>query len=292
MEKELSEIRKEIVEARNLVIKNDNLLKNLGSDLKVMAKKQEAFEKKQWISSAVAYLVFAGLSATAGILGAQGYVAQARSEISTLTTQAEEATASAKAAREELTATRDASRAALAAYQKLESGSPEDREKAVAALTAVDRTKISKLEARALDDRGSNIIQSLANEKFEAGKNDFRRNDWAGTVSNLTKALQLWPDHPQADEYAFYLGNAAIQTRQWELAAESLQRFVDKASGRTNKDFAHLLLGQAYDQLGKKDKAEEILRQGMANYGSSQHYNAMRGLLSRMRKAETAAAAQ
>ena len=33
MEKELAEIRKEIIEARNLVIKNDNLLKNLVADI-------------------------------------------------------------------------------------------------------------------------------------------------------------------------------------------------------------------------------------------------------------------
>lgn len=290
MEKELAEIRKEIIEARNLVIKNDNLLKNLGSDLKVMAKKQESFERKQWISSAVAYAVFAALAATAGILGAQGYVAQARSEIASLTTQAEEATESARIAREELNAAREASRAALAAYQKLDASGAAEREKAAAALVAVDRTKISKLEARALDDRGREIIQQLANEKMEAGKQAFRRSDWAGTVANLTKALELWPDHPQADEHAFYLGNAASQSRQWELAAENLQRFVDKAAGRTNKDFAYLLLGQAYDQLGRKDRAEEVLREGINGYPASQFNKSMRGLLSRIRKTQTAGA--
>ena len=290
MEKELAEIRKEIIEARNLVIKNDNLLKNLGNDLKVMAKKQESFERKQWISSAVAYVAFAALSATAGILGAQGYVAQARSEIESLTTQAQEATAAAATAKEELASARDASKKALDAYLKLDAGSADEREKAASALVAVDRAKISRLEARALDDRGRVIVQQLANEKLDAGRTAFLRQNWKEAVDSLTKGMQLWPEHPQADEHAFYLGAAATETRQYDVAAANLQRFIDKADGRKNKDYAHLLLSTAYESLGQKDKAEAVLRKGIAEYPASQFYNPMRNRLSRLRKAATAAA--
>ena len=290
MEKELADIRKEIVEARNLTIKNDNLLKNLGSDLKVMAKKQESFERKQWISSGVAYLAFAALAATIGILGAQGYVAQARSEIETLRTTAEEATAAASAAKEELAATREASAAAMAAYLKLDAGTAEEREQAASALASIDKTKLTRLEARALDDRGRTIIQQLADEKYGAGRNAYLRREYKSAVSSIGKAMQLWPDHPQADEHAFYLGSAAMETRQYDVAAENLQRFIDKAQGRKNKDYAHLLLGQAYEQVGQRDKAEAILRKGMETYTSSDFWKSMRSQLGRIRKAATAAA--
>jgi len=288
MEKELADIRKEIVEARNLVIKNDNLLKNLGSDLKVMAKKQESFERKQWISSGVAYLAFAALAATIGILGAQGYVAQARSEIESLRTTAEQATAAATAAKAELAATREASAAAMAAYLKLDAGTPEEREQAASALAAIDKTKLTRLEARALDDRGRTIIQQLADEKFTAGRNAYLRREYKSAVASINKAMALWPDHPQADENAFYLGSAAIETQQYDVAAENLQRFIDKAQGRKNKDYAHLLLGQAYEMLGQKDKAEAILRKGMETYNSSEFWKPMRSRLSRLRKVATA----
>jgi tetratricopeptide (TPR) repeat protein len=219
-------------------------------------------------------------------------VAQARSEIATLKVQAEEATEAARIAKEELFAARESSQEALSAYLQLDAGTAAERERAASALVAVDRTKLSKLEARALDDKGRAIVQQLANDNLEAGRAAFRRSDWDGTVAALTKALELWPEHPQMDEYSFYLGNAASQSKRWELAADSLQRFVDQAAGRTNKDFAYLLLGQAYDQLGRKEKAEEVLRQGMANYGGSQFYKSMSGLLSRIRRAARTAAAE
>jgi len=290
MEKDLAEIRKEIIEARNLVIKNDNLLKNLGNDLKVIGKKQESFERKQWISSAAAYLAFAVLAATVGILGAQGYVAQARSEIERLTVESKQATEAATAAKEELALAREASKVALDAYLKLDAASAEEREKAAAALATVDRTRISRLEARALEERGRAIIQQLADEKLAEGRTAFLRQNWKTSVAALSKARQLWDEHPQLDEYSFYLGAAANETREYALAAESLQRFIDKAPGRKNKDYAHLLLAQAYEMLGKNDKAEETLRQGMANYSSSQFYNPMRSRLSRLRRAQRAAA--
>lgn len=288
MEKELADIRKEIVEARNLVIKNDNLLKNLGSDLKTMARKQEAFERKQWISSAVAYLLFAGLAAAMGFLGAQGYVAQARSENEALRAQAEEATRSAAEARAELAAAREASQAALAAYLKLDAATPAEREQAAKALLAVDRTQLSRLEARALEDRGRQVIQSLADEKFEAGRNAYLRQDWRQAAAEISRAMQLWPDHPEADDHAFYLGSAALESRDYEQAAIYLQRFVDKAKGRKNKDYAYLLLGQAYEMLGQKQKAEAAYVQGIEGFPSSKFYRTLRNRLNALRKAEKA----
>ena len=59
--KELSEIRKEVIEARNLVIKTDSLLKNLHAEVKAIGKRHEDLQKRQWISSGVAYAIFAAL---------------------------------------------------------------------------------------------------------------------------------------------------------------------------------------------------------------------------------------
>ena len=46
--KELSEIRKEVIEARNLVIKTDSLLKNLHAEVKAIGKRHEDLQKRQW----------------------------------------------------------------------------------------------------------------------------------------------------------------------------------------------------------------------------------------------------
>lgn len=292
LEKSLAEIRKEIIETRNFVIRNDNLLKSFGTDLKMVGKKQEAFERKQWLSSALAYLLFAVLASGGAALAAKGFVAKARSDIDALTTKAEEATLAARNAQEELEKAREASRLALAAYQKLEGGSAADREAAVAALQAVDRSKISRLEARALDDRGRAVIQDLANEKYESGKVAFRRQDWRGTVADLGKAMALWPEHPSAPDNAFFLGAAAMETRDFAVAEESLSRFINEAKGRGNKDYAHLLLANAQEALGKRAEAEATIRKGIDRYPASQFLPQMRRRLSALRKTEASAQAQ
>src|SRR5260370_42081814 len=71
-EKELSDIRREVIESRNLVIKTDNLLKSLHAELKGLGKRQEDHQKRLWISSAASYLIFATLAALGGVLASSG----------------------------------------------------------------------------------------------------------------------------------------------------------------------------------------------------------------------------
>src|SRR5512138_313608 len=66
--KELTEIRKEVIEARNLVIKTDNLLKNLHAEVKAVGKRHEDFQRRQWISSGVAYALFAMLAVGGAVM--------------------------------------------------------------------------------------------------------------------------------------------------------------------------------------------------------------------------------
>ena len=65
LDKELTDIRREVIESRNLVIKTDNLLKSLHAEVKVVGKRQDEFQKHQWLSSAAAYLAFALIAGTA-----------------------------------------------------------------------------------------------------------------------------------------------------------------------------------------------------------------------------------
>jgi len=284
MEKELAEIRKEIIEARNLVIKNDNLMKNLGADIKAFGKKQEGFERKQMVSSAVAYVLFVALIVAGAVVGAKGYVAKAQSDAESLAIKAADATEAARLAREDLAASREASQAALAAYEKLDGGTPEEREAAVAALQAVDRSRISRLEAKALDDRGHSVILLLATELLDSGRIAYRRSDWKKAAADLTKAMEVMPDHPDANEHAFFLGSAALELRDYAVASENLQRYVDRFSGKLNKDYAYLLLARAYDAQGKKAEAVAALNAGLARHSASQFASQMRRHHSKLRK--------
>lgn len=287
MEKEFADLRREIVEARNLVIKNDNLLKNLGADLKAFGKRQELFERKQWSSSAAAYALFAVLCAGAALVGARGYVVQARDQATDLSHVAERAERAAEAAKGELAAARKASADAFFAYQKLETGTEDQREQAVQALALLDRTKLSELELRALNDRSAVVLEHIAAARLESGKAAFRSRDFRTAANDLEKALRLFPNHPEADANSFLLGVSAVEVKDPALAAESLQRFVDRVKGKTNKDYALYLLGMSLEQIGDRLLAETTFRRGIAEYPESEYVGPMRRHLSNLKRVET-----
>ena len=55
VDEEIREIKKEIIESRGLIIKTNNLTNALGADIKAIAKRQAAHERRTWWNSVVAY---------------------------------------------------------------------------------------------------------------------------------------------------------------------------------------------------------------------------------------------
>ncbi|HEY2515059.1 MAG TPA: hypothetical protein VGI39_29540, partial [Polyangiaceae bacterium] len=58
VDEELRDIKREIIESRGLVIKTNNLTNALSADVKSIAKRQQAYERRVSINSATAYIVF------------------------------------------------------------------------------------------------------------------------------------------------------------------------------------------------------------------------------------------
>ncbi|HZU81751.1 MAG TPA: tetratricopeptide repeat protein [Polyangiaceae bacterium] len=72
---ELRDIKREIIESRGLVIKTNNLTNALSADIKSIAKRQQAYERRFAWNSATAYVVFVIV-----VFGALKFVVDARVE--------------------------------------------------------------------------------------------------------------------------------------------------------------------------------------------------------------------
>src|SRR5687767_2042544 len=116
IEKGLDEVRREVIEARNLVIKTDNLLKNLHAELKMVGKRQDDFQKRQWISSGVAYGAFAIICAAGALLLSGVKASSANAEKAKLEKQTAELTAQVEKQKAEANAQAQAERAASDVY--------------------------------------------------------------------------------------------------------------------------------------------------------------------------------
>jgi len=285
MEKELGEIRKEVIEARNLVIKTDNLLKNLHAELKLVGKRQEDFQKRSYISSGVAYALFALLciGAAVGISSASSSSATGERErlektVAELTTQMEKQ-------RADMNGLQNAQRSAAEVYKLMTTLPGDERLKGIDALVKLDTSRLSSLEKQALNDRAELLRREVGGAAFERGKSAFRRNDMPGVVSELTRFLAMNPGQSDMLDASFFLGTAYNSLKKHEQAVPLLTRFVEQDKKSKTRDYAMLLLAQSLQETGQLQKGVDLIRDAIGTYPNSEFHGQMRGRLATIKRA-------
>jgi len=269
VDKELSEIRKEVIESRNLVIKTDNLLKSLHAEVKAVGRRQEDFERRQWISSATAYLLFAVVIVAASLLVGAARSWSTKSERQRMQKAIEELTGKQEKDRADLQLAQAASRRAADPYRQISPPSGDERPKGVEALASLDTSRVSALEKQALNDRAAAVRNEIGQEALERGKAAFRKSDMKGAIRELGRFLAMKPSDAEAIEAAYYLGVAYTVSKRYEEAVPFLARFVAQDKKAKSRDYAMLLLAHSYEQTGQLDKAAQVIREAIGTYPNS-----------------------
>ena len=279
VEKELTEIRKEVIEARNLVIKTDNLLKNLHAEVKAVGKRHEDFQKRQWISSAVAYALFAVLAVGGALMIASARTSTASAERERLEKAVAELTSQLEKQRAELAANQSAQRAAADVYKMMTTLQGDERLKGIDAKRVLDTTRLSALEKQALDDRAALLSKEIGDVAFERGKAAFRRSDMKAAAEDLARFMAMSPNEADALDASFFLGAAYNSMGQHAKAAPLLAHFVDKDRKSKTRDYAMVLLAHSYQETNQLDKSLATIRDALATYPASQYLGAMKARL-------------
>jgi tetratricopeptide (TPR) repeat protein len=284
VDKELSEIRKEVIEARNLVIKTDNLLKNLHAEVKAVGKRHEDFQRRQWISSGVAYALFAILAVGGALMVSNARTATADAERMRLEKAVDDVTAQMEKQRAEVAANQTAQRSAAEVYKLMTTLPGDERLKGIDALVKLDTSRLSTLERAALTDRAELLRKEIGASSFERGKAAFRRNDMKGTVEDLSRFMAMNPAEADALDASFFLGAAYNSTNQHDKAVPLLVRFVEGDKKSKTRDYALVLLAQSYQESKQPEKALETVREALANYPASPYLGAMKARLNSVKR--------
>ncbi|MGZ6097819.1 MAG: tetratricopeptide repeat protein [Myxococcaceae bacterium] len=285
LERELAEIRREVIEGRNLVIRTDNLLKTLHSEVKAFGARQKEFERKQMLSSAAAYALFALLAGGAAVLASGARASAANGERDKAVAELKTLTQSMDKERAEQASIAAARRSANEAYRMMTELPGDRRLEGITALSKVDQSKLDPLERQALADRAAALRHELGQTAFERGRGAFRRNEWAAATEDLTRFLAMQPSEPEQLEASFMLGNALVQQRKYEAAIGPLKHFVEKDRRSKNREWAMTLLAQAYEQTGKPDQAASVAREALGMYPTSQFTPMLKARLSAAKRA-------
>jgi len=155
LERELADIRREVIEGRNLVIRTDNLLKTLHSEVKAVGARQKEFERRQMVSSAAAYGLFALLAGTAAFLLSGARASSANGERDKAVTELKTLTQTVEKERADQATSAAARRSAADAYRMMTDLPGDRRLEGISALAKVDQSKLDPLERQALADGSS-----------------------------------------------------------------------------------------------------------------------------------------
>ncbi len=279
IDKELAEIRREVIEARNLVIKTDNLLKNLHAEVKTVGKRHEDFQRRQWISSGVAYALFALLATGGAYMVGRATTSTADAERERLEKSVADVTSQADKLRAEASANQNAERAASDVYRLMTTLPGDERLKGIDALLKLDTSRLSSLERQALNDRATLLRKEIGEAALERGKAAFRRNDMKAAAEDLSRFMAMNPNEADALDASFFLGAAYNGINQHDKAVPMLARFVEGDKKSKVRDYAMVLLAQSYQETNQAEKALATVRDAIGNYPASPYLGMMKGRL-------------
>jgi len=284
---DLSSLRREVIEARNLIIKTDNLLKNLHAELKQMGRKHEEQEKRHWMTSVTAYIGFAVIAGVGAIAFANAEVRTARSDAQANESRAATLQKDAEKIKTTDQTRRDTSEKALRVYDLLstEKEGP-GLNQAMTQAMHLDRGQMSALEAKAIDDRAAGMKRQLAEAARSAGESAFRRQDWKAASQDLGRYVELEPKVSDSMIW-FHLGSARIQTREFQGAIQPFETFLKSTGGTKTAQYAGLLLGQAYEEVGNATRAREVYERAVTLYPGSDFAPQLRNRLRKLAAVST-----
>jgi tetratricopeptide (TPR) repeat protein len=285
LDKELADIRREVIESRNLVIRADNQLKTLHAEVKGLGRRLEEVKAQQRFASAAAYALFALLAVGAGVVVAVVGGAVGAHERERLSHELTATSAALDQAKAQAATAAAASLRASDVYRMLGEGSSEDRLKAVPALARVDVAHLTPLERRALEERVEAARREIGVTALEHARLASRRGEPAAAVDELSRFLTLDPPEPQALEASFLLGVALARSGRPAESIPLLTRVVDKDARGKNREEAMALLALAYEQTGKPERAAEIARAALEAAPASPWAPAFRSRLAAARRA-------
>jgi len=148
----------------------------------------------------------------------------------------------------------------------------------------LDRNQLSALEGKAIDDRAAGMKRQLAEAARSSGESAYRRQDWKTTSQDLGRYVELEPKVGD-NMIWFHLGSARIQTREYQGAVQPLESFIKGTGGTKTAQYAGLMLGQAYEEVGNPTRAREVYERAVSLYPGSEFAPQIRNRLRKLASA-------
>jgi TolA-binding protein len=256
-DEEIREIKKEIIESRGLIIKTNNLTNSLAADIKSIAKRQAAYERRFNWNSAVAYVLFATLSFVGLKLASDARISEIESDKAGLERQVRELR---RELAEETRRAEERARAEAKANQFYKLIRDQKRAEVVDRHEALSQEKLSPAERAFFRDAVERFRLDLSVEAYQNGLDLMRTGRFAEAAEKFQESLRLREEASHVPQVNYHLARALRRLGRQSEALLFAQQVVGQNMDKDLHDQATLLLADCHEELGDLHAARDELR--------------------------------
>jgi TolA-binding protein len=266
VDEEIREIKKEIIESRGLIIKTNNLTNSLGGDIKAIAKRQAAHERRAWWNSVVTY----GLLGLAGLFGFRLLLDVSVREMEVEKSHLEQEVKRLRSALDD-EAKRGEKRngAESKAVQFYELVKQKQRAEAIERWNELDKEQLSPAERAVFRDVVARFHSELSNEAFQTGLELLRTGRYAEATESFNDAIRLDEGAAHVPQVRFHLAEALAKLGKNAQAKIELEYVLNQNADKEIHPDATWALAHVLDDLGDLDGARAQLRKLLAKWPRS-----------------------
>jgi TolA-binding protein len=261
VEQEIREIKKEIIESRGLVIKTNNIANTLGADIKTIAKRQAAHERRAWWNSVASFALL-------GVACLFGFRLLLDASVRELELEKENSEQEVKRLKDsleqEVQRAEKRVQAEARAMQFLELVRGQRRAEAVERYRELDKEQLSPAERELFRDIVKRFNSELSAEAYQAGLELVRAGRLSDAADRFETALRMDESAAHGVKSRYQLAETQRQLGKYAQAKLEVERVLEQNVDKDIHPAAALLLARILDELGDVDGAKSQLRKLIA----------------------------
>lgn len=266
---ELARLREEVVNTRNLTIKAEHALKNLGTEVKAIARKQEQAEKKGLFNAVGTYCLFVVVISGGLWLTFQARLDKSKADHALFDKKEDQLQKEMEELRAELGRWQQTERELLEFERLVKDG---NKEKAVDAYSDLRKLRFSGL----LEDLISRFKSEVAREKFDRGVQLSEQGNFGKADEAFIKSLEYDEKPPYLAQLSYQQGMAAVRMKDFPRGADLLRRAIGLNLDGKPLAEASFHLAYCHDRMGEKRTARELYQRFFNRYPKNMYVSRAR----------------
>jgi TolA-binding protein len=275
-EYELEEIKREIVESRSLSIKTNNLVNALAADLKSIAKRQQAYERRMIFNSATAYVVTVAVMLVILKLAWDARVDAVRAESKESRDRVSQLQKELKAAQVREEGSTRATRQAAEFHELVRQNKLRE---IIEGYEEVAKLPLTRTERAVFDSAVERAQNELSLISYQSGLEHARTGRWHEAQQALRESLKHKNDAAHSAQASFQLARALRHLGRQREAIPILLSISEASPDKEVMDDATLLLAEAQVDIQAWNDAKSTLRSFIRRFPTSPMINDARGKL-------------